>query len=222
MNLANRLFEIIDDQPVITPVLVNLSCFKKLYLEDKTIDKSKYAQQLLYIWYTCDPGSPFFNSENKEEEVAKEVFGKKFTITKSMQDCIEEYKKRQSTPETRSFERTMSIVDNMTGGLVKDHKQLKEWERLIEDTNTLLQSLGKDPSDIEARYELMERKIELESKFIKTAEAMAGIVPKIQKQVESLIEMRKQVEKSKVELDSDDNNDAISNFIIDMFIDKYN
>jgi hypothetical protein len=222
MNLANRLFEIVDDEPVYSPVLVNLKCFKKLYEEDKSSDKSKYAQQLMYIWYLCDCGSPFFNSEDRETEVSNEVFGKKITITKSLQACVDEYKKRQSTHETRAFERTAMLCDNMTAGLTKDNQQLLEWERLIQDVNDLLKSLGKDPTDIEARFELMERKIDLEAKFIKTASDMSSMIPKIEKQVDALIELRKKVEKSKIDIDSDSNKDSISNFLIDEFIDKYN
>ena len=221
MNLANKLFEIIDDEPVYTPVLVNLKCYKKLYEEDKTTDKSKYAQQLLYIWYVCDPCSPYYNSENKDEDVMYEVFGRKVNFTKAFYECIDEYRKRQSTPETRAFERTMQFCDSMTSGLVKDKHRLEEWERLIQDVNELLKSLGKDPEDIAARFELMERKIELENKFVKTASDMSSMIPKIEKQVDALIEMRKKVERAKFEIDSDNNKEAISNFIIEQFIDKY-
>lgn len=222
MNLANRLFEVIDDEPVYTPVLINLSCFKKMYMEDKSEDKSAYAKQLVYMWYLWDPGSPFFNSENKEAEVMKEVYGKKVALSKSLVACIDEYKKRQSTFEIRAFERTAVLCDNMTAGLAKDNQQLVEWERLIDDVNALLKTLGKDPDDIAARFELMERKIELEAKLIKTASEMSSMIPKIEKQVDALLEMRKKVEKAKVEIDSDNNKDSISNFIIDQFIDKYN
>ena len=57
MNLSNRLFQIVDEEPVYCVVLVNLKPFKELYVLDKSEDKHKYAQHLVYVWYTSDPSS---------------------------------------------------------------------------------------------------------------------------------------------------------------------
>jgi len=81
MNLSNRLFQIIDEEPVYCPILINLKAFKELYVLDKSEDKHKYAQHLLYIWYTCDPSSPYFHSEDAEIDAAEEVYGRKKVIT---------------------------------------------------------------------------------------------------------------------------------------------
>jgi len=221
MNLANRLFQIIDDEPVYDAVLINISCYKKLYMLDKSEDKNKYAKQLLFIWYICDPCSPYFNTENRIEEATKEVFGKKTKITKILQECIDEYKRRQSTPMIRAFERTMKVSDNMSADLARDTDQLGEWKRLTNDINQLMKELGSDPSDIEARLELMERKLDLETKIIKKSKDMADLIPKINKQVESLLDIKDKVDKDRMQVDSSDNKDAISNFIIDEFIERY-
>lgn len=222
MNLSHKLFDVVEDEPIINPIIINLGPFKKLYEQDKSEDKSTYAKQLLYIWYLCDMTSPFVNSEDREEESMKYAFGKKVRVTKSLQECIDEYKKRQSTPETRTLEKTIIMCDSMMADLSKSKNGVDEYKRLIDDINKLLKKLSSSPEDIERRIELMNQKMDLEKKMYDEAKLTADLVPRINKQLESLVDMRKKVQKSIIELDSESNKEAISNFIVDSFIDKYN
>lgn len=220
MNFSHRLFEVIEDEPIVNPVIVNLGPFKKLYQEDKSEDKSTYVKQLQFIWYAYDPISPLFNAEEKELEAMRLSFGKEVKLSKTMLECIDEYQKRQSTPETRSLERTIKLCDSMIRDLNKSKEGMAEFNRLVDDINKLLKKLGTTEEDIEKRIELMDKKMKLEKQVLEEAKNVADLVPKISKQIESIIEMRKKVEKSIVELDSDNNKEAISNFIIDKFIEK--
>jgi hypothetical protein len=221
-NLADRLFQIVDDTPVYTPVLINLNCFKDLYLLDKSDDKHKYAQHLLFIWYTCDPSSPYFYSDNRIEEAAFEVYGSsEKVITKQLRKCMDEYTKRQSTPMIRAFERAMAITDQNEAILNKNTRQLEEWERLISDCNDLLKTLGKNPEDIATRIELLDRIEDLEAKKLKRQSELSKMIPTINKQVKELLELKKEVDKDRMQINSEDNKDAISNYIVDEFIDKY-
>ena len=221
MNLANRLFQIVDEEPVYSAVLINIKCFKELYMLDKSEDKHKFANHLLYIWYTCDPNSPYFNSEDKINDAAIEVYGRKKAITKQLKRCMDEYSKRQSTPIIRAYERAMRITDQTELTLKKDNKQLDEWQRLIDDSTELLQNLGKNPEDILARIELMERIEDLEAKKLKRQADMAKMIPTINKQVRDLLDLKKEVDKDRLQLDSDDNKEAIANYIVDEFIEKH-
>lgn len=221
MNFSHKLFEVIEDEPIVNPVIVNLGPFKKLYQEDKSEDKSTYSKQLQYIWYSCDPTSPLFNAEDKEGEAMRLSFGKEVKLSKTMLECIEEYKRRQSTPETRTLERTIKLCDGMIKDLDKSKEGMDEFNRLIDDINRLLKSLGKTEDDIEKRIELLDKRMKLEKQVLEEAKNVADLIPKISKQIESIIEMRKKVEKSIVDLDSENNKDAISNFAIDKFISKY-
>jgi len=62
--------------------------------------------------------------------------------------------------------------------------------------------------------------MQMEKQVLDNAKTISDLIPKISKQLESIIEMRKKVEKSIIELDSETNKDAISNFVIDNFINK--
>lgn len=222
MNLSNRLFQILDDEPVYCPILINLKSFKALYILDKTDDKHKFAQHLLYIWYTCDPSSPYFNSEEKELDAALEVYGRSKVITKQLRRCMDEYTKRQSTPMIRAYNRAMRITDQTEAILQKNQDEVAEWSRLIDDITTLLKSLGTNPEDILNRIELMERLEDLKAKKLKHDLETANMIPKIHNQVKDLLELKKEVDKDRLQLDSDDNKENIANFIVDEFIEKHN
>ena len=167
MNLSTRLFQVINDEPVYSAILINIKCFKDLYALDKTEDKHKYSQHLLYIWYTCDPNSPYFNAESRFDDAAKEVYGRKKKVTKIMQQCMDEYRKRQSTPMIRAYERAMRASDQNGDILMSSQVQIEEWRRLIKDASETLSEYGKDPQDIVDRLELRDRITDLELKIIK-------------------------------------------------------
>ena len=91
----------------------------------------------------------------------------------------------------------------------------------MNDSTELMQSLGSNPDDILARIELMERLEDLQSKKLKREGDLASLVPKINKQVEDLIKLKTEVDKDRLQVDSDDNKDAVGHFIIDEFIEKH-
>lgn len=221
MNLSSRLFEMVDDVPVYSPILINLKCFKELYQLDKSEDKHKYANHLLYIWYTCDPNSPYFNSENKAEEAALEIYGRKKVITKQLRKCMDEYKKRQSTPMIRAYERAMAISDQNESIIRETKDEIAEQERLAADCLQLMKTLGKNPEDIANRIDLMERMDDLKSSRLKYQSELSKLVPTIKTQVQMLLELKKDVDKDRQQLDSDDNSEGIGNYIVDNLIDKY-
>ena len=221
MNLSTRLFQVIDDEPVYSPILINIKCFKTLYVSDTSEDKSKYAQHLLYIWYVCDPNSPYFNAENRLDDASMEVYGRKKKITKVMRKCMDEYTIRQSTPMIRAYERAMKAADQNGNVLVGNQELIEEWQRLIKDANFTLRQFGKDPQDIVDRLELTDRITDLELKIIKKSKEMSALIPAINKGVESLLELKKKVDKDRLQLDSDDNKESISNYVIDEFIDRH-
>jgi hypothetical protein len=221
MNLSSRLFQIIEEEPVYCPILINIKCFKELYMLDKSEDKHKYAQHLVYIWYTCDPSSPYFNSEDKLVDAAMEVYGRKKVVTKVLKKCMDEYIKRQSTPMIRSYERAMRIVDEQESLLKQSAEQVIEFDRLIDDATSLMKTLQSNPQEILDRIELMERIQDLQTKKIKQQSDMSALIPKIKTQVRDLLEMKKDVDKDRVQVESDDNKEAISHFIVDSFIEKY-
>jgi ElaB/YqjD/DUF883 family membrane-anchored ribosome-binding protein len=108
----------------------------------------------------------------------------------------------------------------MINDLDKSKQGINEFNRLVDDIDNLLKRTGSTEDDIEKRIELISKKMTMEKQVLDNAKTISDLIPKISKQLESIIEMRKKVEKSIIELDSETNKDAISNFVIDNFINK--
>jgi hypothetical protein len=115
----------------------------------------------------------------------------------------------------------MRITDQNESILQKDNQQAVEWQRLIDDSTGLLQSLGKNPDEILARIELLERVQDIEAKKIKNQSELSKMVPTINKQVKELLELKKEVDKARMQIDSEDNKEAIANYIVDEFIERH-
>jgi hypothetical protein len=211
MGLANKLFEVVDDEPRYTPLLINLPQFKALYKKDKSETKRVYAQHLAFIWFYCDPRSPYRDSENRLGDSAFAAYGKRnVTITKELQDCIDEYIKRQSTAETRSLDSSLKICDNMIKSLQTNEENNSEYYRLINDIEAKL----REEEDIDERFSLAKQKLEIEDAINKKIKESADLIPKLNKLVESLLDLRKKIKTVEQDLDTDTNTERIENYII--------
>ena len=217
MSLANKLFEMVNDEPVFTPVLINLPVFKKLYAKDKSDTKKKYAKDFAFIWYFCDPKSPFRDSQDRIGDAYFAAYGtRNVTIPKELQDCIDEYILRQSTAETRSLDSSLRVCDNLINTLKKSEEDTSEYLRLIKDLDNQM----KEIDDLDDRITLAESKLKLEKALADKTKDSADLIPKITKLVESLLDLRTRVKKSVEDLENDNTN-AIQNFIIYDIISKY-
>lgn len=214
MGLTNSLFEVVNDEPVYTPVLINLPQFKKLYKEDKSDSKSMYAKHLAFIWYYHHPKSPFRDSENRLEDSMNGAYGKKIVITKSLQDCMDEFHKRQSTSETRALDSVLKVCDETVATLQKNSADNDEYYRLIHDLDAEL----RDAEDIDERITISKSKIELEEAISKKIKDTVDLIPKINKLVESTLDLRKKLKNAIEDLDSVANRESIDNFLIQEFI----
>ena len=121
----------------------------------------------------------------------------------------------------RAYERAMRITDQTEDIISQNKKKMNEWQRLIDDSTELMETMGKNPDDIAGRIEIMERIIDLETKKLKHQSETAKLIPQINSQVKELLELKLAVDKDRLQLESSDNKDAISNYIIDEFIDKH-
>lgn len=221
--LDGKLFDVIDDQPVINAVLINLGPFKELWESDTSEDKSLYKKYLLYIWYTHSPKSPYFNSKKseKEKDIKKEVFGRtNYPISKKGEACIEEYVKRNTTPEIRALDAAISVCDDITDRLRTTSKSAKEFDRLIEDIDRAIAKCDDNNNGLDKRIILTKQKLELQSSNLNLAKTASDLIPKLRLQIESMVTLREQAAKSMYSLS--DSKDTIENFIIDDFISESN
>lgn len=215
-NLSQYLFQVIDDIPRYCPVQINIPCFAKLYLEDTTKDKSLYASQLAFIWYYLDAKSPYFNSDDRRKESMLAAFGDdSYAIKPTLQSCMDEYIKRQSTPELRSFEAMALMLDNMLKDINRRNQSSEQVNNYLSDIDNQMRL----ERDLEMRFQLVEMRDRAISSLNKSNLDIINLVPKISNTIKEMAEMRKVVAQSLQEVDSSSNKDNIANHIIYEIID---
>lgn len=222
MNICDKLFIVGEDyQPEFTPVLVNLPHYKQLYINDKTSDKSDFAKQLAYIWLTCDMRSPYFDSEDIIEDAKIAAFGdSNYIIDDTLKLCLEDYKKRQSTAESRALESALSVIDEIGKSLKNQDRDTSQEEDLLKDVNKELGRLSKshNQSDLQQKAQLVMFKQELIEKMNKNYQLRLKLIPDLTKSVTDLMKLREQLRNLIIEIDGNNNKDKISDFIIHKFI----
>lgn len=78
------------------PEILTLRVFKKLYQRDRTKDKSKFIQELGFIYFYADPRSDYQYITDPEDRIKAIVEGQgldsNWTIDKILQEAIDYYK----------------------------------------------------------------------------------------------------------------------------------
>lgn len=215
MSFANKLFQVVNDEPVYSAVLINLPEFKRLYNADKSEDKSMYAKQLAYIYYVADPKSPYFDEQNRDDKSMIAAFGKSVKISKMLEDCIEEYRQRQVTVEVMSLESSINTCNNLLKQLSNERSSASQFADIIHEIDSEI----KVSTDLETKITLMNTKMEMETKMLDKTKKTADLIPKINKLVESIVELRERVKNKMLEIETKPGADAIENFLIDEFLD---
>jgi hypothetical protein len=222
MNICDKLFIVGEDyQPEFTPVLVNLPPYKQLYINDKTEDKSDYSKQLAYIWLTSDMRSPYFDSDTIVQDSKIAAFGSAdYEISPTLLLCLEDYKKRQSTAESRALESALSVVDEVGKSLRNQDRDTSQEESLITEVNKELDKLSKNltQSAMQTKAQLIMFKQELIEKMNKNYQLRLKLIPDLTKSVTDLMKLREQLRNLIIEIDGNNNKDKISDFMIHEFI----
>ena len=132
------------------PEILALKVFKKLHQRDKTKDKSKFIQELAFIYFYADPRSDYQMYTDTEDRINKITEGmglqKKWKIDKELQEAIDYYKSfspisagllddtRYIINEFRAKMRSIDFED-------LDIKDLKNIQDFIKQIPTLVKDL---------------------------------------------------------------------------------
>lgn len=211
MTLKDKLFTMQGDQPYLNPIGINLPVFEKLWNEDTSVDKSQYAKELAYIFHMCDYQSPYYDRPDKEKSIIRDFFGtSSWKPTKRVKNCIDVYNQLQSNAEKRSLDGAIISCDSVVNDLSQTQNESKELENLLRDIDL---EIKKNSDDVYIRMELMKEKLNLQKQKLSVAESIANLVPKIEKHVETIQNLRRKVTKAIYEGD-------VSNKLNDFLFDK--
>lgn len=120
-------FKIADEALLIKPI-------RELFEKDKSKKKESFWQQISYMWFMCDPRSPYMyltdESRRSEELKRQEGFDALFEPSATLREAMDIYKRQAVTTSSllledirigidnvRSFFRTVNLtaIDNKTG-----------------------------------------------------------------------------------------------------------
>lgn len=211
--MRDRLFSVIDGEPVITAPLVNLRNFRKLWERDKTDDKSIYKKWMAFIYYTCDYRSDFYEMKDKEEKALLDLFDRSdYPVPSRVRECQDEYRKRNTPAEQRALDSAINSAEAINEAAVKMRQDAAQIDTII---SQLDEEIDKQ-TDVLNKIALLNKKMELQEKQLGLVKNTADLIPKIEKAVQSIVNLRAQVETAVMRIQ--DSKDRVEEFMIDSFI----
>lgn len=132
------------------PELLALKVFKKLHKRDKTKDKSKFIQELAYIYFFTDPRSDYqylVDEEDRSKAIIEgEGLPKDWKVDSEIKEAMEYYKAFKPT-SALLLEDTRIAVDKLRGLLRNiDLEAVDDKGRPIYTLNTIATTIKQVPA----------------------------------------------------------------------------
>lgn len=132
------------------PEILTLKVFKKLFTRDKTKDKSKFLQELGYIYFMLDPRSDYMYITNEDERSKAIIIGEGLSDTwkvdSILQDAMDYYKSFRPT-SALLLEDTRVAVDKLREALRSINiTETDDKGRPIYTLNTIVATIKQVPS----------------------------------------------------------------------------
>lgn len=132
------------------PEILTLKVFKKLFTRDKTKDKSKFLQELGYIYFMLDPRSDYMYITDEDERSKAIIIGEGLSDTwkvdSILQDAMDYYKSFRPT-SALLLEDTRVAVDKLREALRSINiTETDDKGRPIYTLNTIVATIKQVPS----------------------------------------------------------------------------
>ena len=132
------------------PEILTLKVFKKLFTRDKTKDKSKFLQELGYIYFMLDPRSDYMYITDEDERSKAIIIGEGLSDTwkvdSILQDAMDYYKSFRPT-SALLLEDTRVVVDKLREALRSINiTETDDKGRPIYTLNTIVATIKQVPS----------------------------------------------------------------------------
>lgn len=132
------------------PEILTLKVFKKLFMRDKTKDKSKFLQELGYIYFMLDPRSDYMYITDEDERskaiITGEGLSDTWKVDSILQDAMDYYKSFRPT-SALLLEDTRVAVDKLREALRSINiTETDDKGRPIYTLNTIVATIKQVPS----------------------------------------------------------------------------
>ena len=206
MKLKDKLFVMKNNEPMLNAIGINIPQFTKLWNEDKSSNKSQYAKEVAYVYHMCDYESPYYDVKDKEKEISKAIMNKEnYVPPKRVKDCIELYKKLEDTPEKRALDASLSNCDAISESLASYSHDATQMNNLMKEIDIEMQNCD----TVYEKVQLLSSKNDIKQQVINLAKSAADLIPKLEKNIESIIKLREKLTKTIYD-STDSNRDSIS------------
>ena len=132
------------------PEILTLKVFKRLFMRDKTKDKSRFLQELGYIYFMLDPRSDYMyitdNEERSKAIIEGEGLPDTWKVDSALQDAMDYYKSFRPT-SALLLEDTRIAVDKLREALRSINlTDVDDKGRPIYTLNTIVSTIKQVPS----------------------------------------------------------------------------
>lgn len=132
------------------PEILTLKVFKRLFIRDKTKDKSKFLQELGYIYFMLDPRSDYMYITDEDERskaiITGEGLSDTWKVDSILQDAMDYYKSFRPT-SALLLEDTRVAVDKLREALRSINiTETDDKGRPIYTLNTIVATIKQVPS----------------------------------------------------------------------------
>jgi len=203
------------DQPHLTPIGIHIPEFAKLYDADKTLAKMEYARELAYIYHMHEYDSPYYDRKNKEEEIIRDFVGKKrWKPTKRVIAALAKYKSLDRCAEKRALDAAVTSCDSLADDLLRIRQDTQQIDDVIKEIDLEI----KRADNIDRKVDMLTMKLEMQDKQLKNSLSLAKIMPQLEKNIDTVMSLRKKVTTSVYKGESSDS--TIGEFMYDKLMDE--
>ena len=160
-------FNITDEALLVPPI-------RAMFRADKSKKKEDFWRQISYLWYMCDPRSPYMyltREEDRDKEVRQmEGFDAKWKIPADLQAAMEQYRKLVITTQSLLLEDIRVGIDN-----VRTFFRTVNLTATDEKTGRPLYQVSSVTNALKQAIELSEALAVAEKKLAKDYEAEAKV-----------------------------------------------
>ena len=214
MKFEDRVFIMRGDQPSLNAVGLNIPEFKVLWINDTSDDKSQYAKELAFVYHMCTYRSPYYDVPNKKEAVCRDYFGdKNYKISKRLTDAMRAFDEKRNVAEMRALDAESGSCDMIAKDIKEMEMESSEFNKLIKEIDAEI----KGTKDIDAKIKLMESKMKLQKQKLEINDMIIGLGVKLEKQIESLKNLRERVTKQEY---NGEMSQVIDSFLVDDIVDE--
>jgi len=213
MLVRDKIFTMVDNQPHLNPIGINIPEFNELWDNDSSEEKIQYAKELAYIFHMVDYLSPYYDMENKQEIIAKDYLGtSSYKPPTRVKEALDKYKELTFTIERRSLDATIEVLN----GLIKDLRQMSNGDQYTDIMNRIDDEIDQTDDNFN-KMSFLKEKMEMQKLKADTNKVVIDLADKIKKQVESIHDLRTAVTKAVYKGES---TSRIREFIFDKLLAK--